>query len=149
MVLNGDWNVKLNFVGPEMNRHARDDVLLVHKRSQLRMRWVYPGKFHEQESPSSSSAYDAFVLFNPGVGHEHLQKDWRPTLDLFLGRASMILWTAHSELDAERDADYLRNSFGVEVEYSENPFASRIRYQDPFHENHLVRPNHYVAYSIS
>jgi hypothetical protein len=54
--------------------------------------------------------------------------------------------TAHSAKDADRDAKRLREEYGMAVEYQENPFASRIRYQDPLLDpQHYVRPNHYVA----
>jgi hypothetical protein len=57
------------------------------------------------------------------------------------------LWlTAHSELDAERDAHLLLDQWGIHVDYRPNPFASRIVYQDPFDKSHFVSPNKYVAW---
>ena len=63
-----------------------------------------------------------------------------------------ILLTAHSQLDAERDAALLTQELSISsspgkrtINYVENPFASRIDYQDPFDDKHLVRPNHYLV----
>lgn len=190
------FDLQLDFCGPEMDAR-RPDATLVHGTSKLTLRWVYAGKYHDyydNELPRIKTkdtkfdhCYDAFVLFNPGLGHPHLQNDWRPTLDLLFKDASIsratgdwydaagrlrqqhsdgydvipegkrcddtatdavnvVLLTAHSALDAARDAEFLRKRYNIDnLTYVENPFASRIRYQDPLQPDHVVRSNHYVA----
>jgi hypothetical protein len=147
--------------------------------SRLTLRWMYTGKFHDYwHQLKEKEPYDVYVLFNPGVGHSYLQDDWRPTLDLLLTphyvtpqvdsfttavtknagailetngtTPSMVLLTAHSALDAARDATYLRRQYQLEeVEYHPNPFASRISYVDPLQPDHLVHPNHHVAFIMT
>jgi hypothetical protein len=66
-------------------------------------------------------------------------------------KPSMVLLTAHSALDAARDAAYLRQHYHLvdELEYRPNPFASRISYMDPLQPDHLVHPNHQVALIVN
>jgi hypothetical protein len=174
-------HLTLDFIGPEIVQ--RPPVQLEYEQSTLHIRWLFAGKFHEwaaaqQQQPASSTSmaallisYDAYILMNPGLGHAHLKKDWKPTLDLLLStrsdamleegqpegyqqrRPPTILLTAHSQLDAERDAALLTQECSSSqstttqriISYAENPFASRIVYQDPFDAQHMVRPNHYLA----
>jgi hypothetical protein len=145
---------RLDFVGPEILR--RPKVRLFHGNSSMTLRWPFNGKLHDylaqQEEDNTQllmSHWDAFILFNPGMGHENLQKEWKPTVDLLLDAFQTprrpLLLTAHSALDAVREANVLCN-YLLETAplYVENPFASRIKYQDPFDNRHVVRPNHYV-----
>jgi hypothetical protein len=155
-------HLTLDFIGPEIVQ--RPPVQLDYEQSTLNIRWLFAGKFHEwaaaQQVSSSTDllSYDAYILLNPGLGHAHLKKDWKPTLDLLLTSKSAveerhpaILLTAHSQLDAERDAALLTQEYSSSsqtkriISYAENPFASRIDYQDPFDVQHLVRPNHYLV----
>jgi hypothetical protein len=179
-------HLTLDFIGPEIVQ--RPPVLLEYEESTLEIRWLFAGKFHEwvaaqpQATMSSTStttsstsmaallSYDAYILLNPGLGHVHLKKDWKPTLDLLLTARSSdaveegqqrhpptILLTAHSQLDAERDAALLTQECSSStasspttttkriISYAENPFASRIDYQDPFDAEHMVRSNHYLV----
>jgi hypothetical protein len=162
-------HLTLDFIGPEIVQ--RPPVQLEYEESTLNIRWLFAGKFHEWAAAQQVSArtnsmalvsYDAYILLNPGLGHAHLKKDWKPTLDLLLSTRSAaeeqeqerhptILLTAHSQLDAERDAVLLTQELSSTsqtkriISYAENPFASRIDYQDPFDAQHLVRPNHYLV----
>jgi hypothetical protein len=161
-------HITCDFLGPDILR--RPPVQLSYLGHTLSLRWLYNGTFHEYleraRNPASASddmvlvdenTWDAYILFNPGVGHPTLKKDWEPTLDLLLsststigmtGTTARIVFTAHSEQDASRDADCLINYLLPEAPlYRENPFASRIRYQDPFDEAHMVRPNQ-SAYTL-
>mmetsp|Transcript_40056 Transcript_40056/g.84110 ORF Transcript_40056/g.84110 Transcript_40056/m.84110 type:complete len:412 (+) Transcript_40056:3-1238(+) len=99
-----------------------------------------------------------FVLFNPGLGHPHLQKGWEPTLKFLLGAGQPLLFTAHSALDANRDYELIRKILGEDdgridtglLGYEVNPYASRMEFVDPFPPTsqnqegvqHVVRPNH-------
>ena len=101
--------------------------------------------------------WDGFVLYNPGIGHPNLAKLWKPTIKFILSTGKPVLFTAHSELDAERDRVVLEellesttaynNKHGQpQVQYTPNPYASRMNYVDPISSRdlHVVRPNHSV-----
>ena len=163
------WNklhLTLDFIGPEILR--RPSV----KEScgalgSVTLRWLYNGKFHEYMDhskkayvrdgvavapPEQDTRWDGMVMCNPGIGHPHLREGWRPTLELLLSgeqttRKTPVLLTAHSWTDAQRDGlvltDYLLPQAPL---YKENPWASRIQYQDPLvnpPKVHMVQPNHY------
>lgn len=100
--------------------------------------------------------WDAFVLFNPGLGHPNLARDWESTIDFLLRTKKPILLTAHSEKDALRDLQALRDRISEEgstqpainAGYQLNPYASLMKFRDPFASDndpvHIVRPNHSV-----
>ena len=176
----------LDFVGPDLVMRP-PATLTYEDKATLVLRWMFKGKFHDwlhqdQQNEFTSSKedhkmdYDAYILLNPGIGHPHLQAEWKPTLDLLLlssssssssppndensihQRTRYLVWTAHSKLDADRDMDRLRAYTrassaaclpcdGDDSFYLENPFSSRITYQDPFDTTHLVRPNHYCHHT--
>ena len=134
------WNI--DFVGPDLGS-MKYPVRLQHGDSLLTLQVLSKGYFHDLPQEKEKQ-WDACLLLNPGLGHPNLKQNWIPTLDKLRGKS---LWlTAHSQLDAERDAQLLRNQWGIHVDYRLNPFASRIVYQDPFDESHLVSPNKYVAW---
>jgi len=141
----------IDFIGPDVimtsSRKIRETKVELEDTSSLLLRWLYRGYLHDllSKDPNQASKWDALVFYNPGFGHPHLKEGWKPTLDLVLPLPYPMLFTAHSEIDAQRDMEFLRDSFGLQVDYRENPFASQISYQDPFDMNHHVRPNHYVA----
>lgn len=158
-------DVTIDFVGPDILR--RPLVTFAYQGHSLTLRWLYNGTFHEylkrSQDPSTVSddmilcdenTWDAYILFNPGLGHANLRSSWEPTLKLFLsskstvgmtGNSARIVFTAHSKQDARQDADLLANYLLPEFPfYQENVFASRIEYDDPFEAGHVVRPNHYV-----
>lgn len=146
------FHLRIDFCGPEMDARRPDFCIKTsNSLSTLTLRWMHQGKYHDYYH-ANDCCYNAFLLFNPGVGHPHLRDDWLPTLNLLFGttkqtnhRQNTVLLTAHSEYDASRDAAFLYESCGVQVGYTENPFRARIEYQDPFLEGHMVRPNHFVG----
>jgi hypothetical protein len=156
---NQTTNICLDFVGPDVL--VRPEPLhLSHSSSSLQLRWLYQGYLHDyikQNDESSLSTWDAFVLFNPGLGHPNLAKHWLPTLRLLLELKKPLLLTAHSILDAQRDQRFLlelqlqqqQSADDVAVvSYHPNPFSSRITYLDPLEPSnysHHVQPNKYVA----
>lgn len=109
-------------------------------------------KSQQIETDQIRNVWDAFVLFNPGLGHPHLAKQWLPTLKFLIGTNNPILFTAHSTIDAERDRLVLEQLLEVDrnngsnqaIEYEPNPYASRLEFVDPFSKEHvhIVRPNH-------
>jgi hypothetical protein len=177
-------DIDMDFCGPDMEGLHRPSVRLEAAGSSLSLHWRFRGKFHDYHREMLATgivlSYDAFLLFNPGVGHPNLQRDWKPTLDHIFSPcrrektddggfprdddnndeddngnnkdnadpdlfAPAVSLTAHSARDAARDAAYLQETCGISVDYVENPFASRIRYLDPLENDHIVRPNHFVA----
>lgn len=94
--------------------------------------------------------FDGFILFNPGIGHPHLKKSWKPTMEFILKTKQRFIMTAHSEMDSERDRMVLYELMGFEentdaLNYTLNPFASKMSFEDPFSETvHLVRPNYSI-----
>jgi len=121
--------------------------------STLSLRGFHRGLFHESpfcNNNQKSRCWDTYVFFNPGFGHPNLRQSWEDTLNIIIRNQGQLqrslLLTAHSDKDAIRDSNILHNVYGLKhIEYYENPFASRIVYEDPFEKGHFVRPNHYVA----
>jgi hypothetical protein len=120
----------------------------------LRHRKTISGVTSEDSNDGSSSndnplppPWDGYVLFNPGLGHSNLKSQWYETLLFILRTGKPILLTAHSLVDAERDRAVLEKMLVEDVmndrqyiirnvlpftTYVENPYASRMRYVDPF-----------------
>ena len=124
--------------------------------------------------------WDGYALFNPGYGHPNLKCQWHQTLRVLLGTGKPMLITAHSEVDASRDAAVLGEMLSADASssdgdgrsprgaspwgYADNPYASRMRFVDPFpcaatspgaggvggtgddDGQHVVRPNHSVLF---
>ena len=124
--------------------------------------------------------WDGYALFNPGFGHPNLKGRWHQTLRFLLGTGKPMLITAHSEVDASRDAAVLGEMLSADASssdgdgrsprgaspwgYADNPYASRMRFVDPFpcaatspgaggvggtgddDGQHVVRPNHSVLF---
>ena len=132
-------SLHLHFVGPDIHDKTKTTTVKW-SQSEITLDWYHKGMLHHLED-----SWDAYLLMNPGLGHENLKENWEPTLIRLLQSESPILLTAHSEKDANRDASLLKDAYEVNVEYRENPFASQIQYEDPFDKLHIVRPNHYVA----
>lgn len=99
----------------------------------------------------------AFLLYNPGLGHPALSKDWTPTLKAIektVGAASpsssggsKVIWTAHSEKDRDSDLKALESLGGIEwlVPAEANPFASRRKLAGPLDTSHILAANRYVG----
>jgi hypothetical protein len=137
--------IHIDFIGPEVV--SRPPVIVSFQDSSLRFRWRV-GAFHNVVSDSDTN-FDACILLNPGLGHDHLKEQWTPTLDLLMEKrattGTTLLLTAHSKLDADRDHERLSLYQSGVPAYTRNPFVSRITYQDPFNKSHIVRPNDYVT----
>ena len=166
-----DSQVTIDFIGPDvpaqvksktitLDNHFNEDTTQPSGR-QLAMNF-HSSFLHEVvlkivrsqqiETDQIRNVWDAFVLFNPGLGHPHLAKQWLPTLKFLIRTTNPILFTAHSTIDAERDRLVLEQLLAVDrnngsnhsIEYEPNPYASRLEFVDPFSKEHvhIVRPNH-------
>ena len=143
----------IDFIGPDVRASkgkTTDKEVSLYTGSSIVLRWYFKGYLHDLLAKNLQvvDSWDAFVFFNPGFGHPHLKDGWRETLKQVLPLGRPMLITAHSEVDAKRDADLLQQTYGVAVTYQKNPFTSRISYQDPFQKAHLVSPNQYVAHVL-
>jgi hypothetical protein len=141
---NRQHDVAMDFCGPEVHTKIPNNRIEL-DGSALSLRWFHRGLFHELPTTKQQPDWDAYILLNPGVGHDNLRQDWKPTLVQLLSSGKPILLTAHSEKDAARDAQLLAQEYQLSVDYQVNPFRSRITYPDPFDQHHVVSPNHYVA----
>jgi len=146
------FQLELVFIGPEVPRRP-SMILPCGGSSTLKLKWVV-GTFHGVSYNAGSRnivrLFDAFIMLNPGLGHEYLRESWTPTLELILegvesGHLGPLLLTAHSKLDAERDSQRLLHFCKVAPIYKENEFASKVTYRDPYENDHFVRPNHFVT----
>lgn len=134
------WN--LDFCGPDVLTTS-SNVTLKHENNSLMLQWTHSGYLHDIPNPKPE--WDGFVLYNPGIGHDHLKEGWKPTLEYLLSTQKPVLLTAHSEHDARRDARLLQDMTGKSIDYQPNAFASRITYEDPYDSSHQVSPNSFVA----
>jgi hypothetical protein len=141
----------MDFMGPEILPAGVTTMpppqVLTYDNTSLQLQWLYQGYLHEYIAANPTNHWDAFVLFNPGLGHAHLKEGWKPTLDYLWQQYTLlktpILMTAHSELDARRDWQLLRQEYDSFLkEPQKNPFASHICYPDPLDANHRVQPSH-------
>ena len=68
---------------------------------------LYKTNQHDTDNDTNTKEilkmYHGFILFNPGCGHPHLEKAWKPSLEYILKTNRNFLMTAHSQLDSERD----------------------------------------------
>lgn len=185
------FHYTIDFIGPDIPKHLKSKTITLeqhpqrqHNRYELTMNYHTAflhevildllKSMHKQDdgddntqstdrTESIRNIWDAFVLFNPGIGHPNLQKEWMPTLKFLVGTGKSILFTAHSTIDAKRDSlviekllladiDEIGSSLSDRhVKYTLNPYASRMGYLDPFaspsemgDEPHIVRPNHSI-----
>lgn len=97
---------------------------------------------------------DAYVLFNPGLGHPHLVQSWEVATEMLLKSGKPVVITGHSEQDLNRDARQLSliggqccvrwdKGRGNELRTLRNAFGSMRRTQDPLAVKgaDLVSPN--------
>ncbi|KAE8912015.1 hypothetical protein PF005_g2802 [Phytophthora fragariae] len=60
------------------------------------------GLYHKIETRKLGTP-DAFVLYNPGIGHPHLRESWEPTIQAVLASCKPVLITSFSLEDQQRD----------------------------------------------
>jgi len=89
--------------------------------------------------------WDLLVLFNPGLNHPNLYDSWKYSWDVIKDSEIPVMLTAHSYVDAKRDAEIVFPKVSDCNLYDLNMFASRMEFNDPFDTNHIVRPNLYIA----
>lgn len=124
------FHVQLSFVGPDI-RPRPSVTMSAGEDLSMELCWAYKGLFHDfiqKDDLREMLDYDAFIFLNPGFGHPHMNREWKPTLDILFhprtktqvgndlaaAKSSVVLTTAHSMLDSKRDWQCLKlyaNSF--------------------------------------
>lgn len=84
------------------------------------------GLYHEIEARKLGTP-DAFVLYNPGVGHPHLRKSWEPTLTAVLLSCKPVLMTSFSLEDQQRDVAALQDMMANSPELKNFELQFRCR----------------------
>lgn len=59
------------------------------------------------EAERAVAKADAFVLFNPGLGHPHLRQGWESATERLLRSGLPVIVTCHGPIDMERDMKQL------------------------------------------
>jgi splicing suppressor protein 51 len=135
-------SLTLEFLGPEISPQGPRSM--THNDSTLILFWSEQKLLHQADLNPCRNGY---VLFNPGLGHPHLKRGWESSLEVLFRQETPVLFTAHSKLDANRDATVLKERLEIPIAYMKNPFASRLQFQDPVSkEQHLVSSNQYACW---
>jgi mitochondrial splicing suppressor protein 51 len=71
--------------------------------------------------------FDMFVLFQPGIGHPVASKEWEGTVPQLLETKCPIIVTGYTQLDMERDVDWVKDRFGSEMDMLLQPGENRFR----------------------
>ena len=163
-----DIDVTIDFVGPDVPPQLSRKTIALDNNDEGSTSEEYPkcilkmnfhvSHLHEvvlkilKSQPESSAeqiknVWDGYVLYNPGLGHPNLAKLWNPTLKFLIGTGKPILFTAHSNFDAERDCHVIEQMLADcnddrIVKYAPNPYASRMEFVDPYSKAHVISPNH-------
>lgn len=108
------------------------------------------GLYHDLLVSQAIHPPDAFVLFNPGIGHPFLKQRWRPTMETLLASGKPILLSSFSKVDQDRDVAVLKELCGNQedllflVSPQSNPFRN-LKYQiDPLDFLKPIQTNSYV-----
>ena len=147
---------KIKLVGdhvPVMS--ARKKKLMEKERKNERVQLeMVNGLYHELE-PGLLSTPDAFVLYNPGIGHPQLRQRWKPTLEIVLTSCKPVLITSFSLEDQQRDIAALHELVATSpvlkqhgVQYrcraKQNPFRSLKHQIDPANVGAPIQTNNCV-----
>ena len=145
----------LDFLGPEIKQTQQSQLNNPPPEASATTFTYTKGMLDEIETVDLLDVA-TFVLFNPGVGHPHLQEGWKKAL-LKMGEVraqqqqgrgggcATVIITCHSEYDLARDVPILEANFeGVKV-LGANPFCSRRGDEDPKVEGGVVNANCYIV----
>lgn len=122
-----------------------------HQRSRIHLENIN-GLYHDQHvSESIQTPPDAFVLFNPGIGHPFLKERWQPTVESLLASGKPILLSSFSKVDQERDVAVLKELGGDANEETtflippqRNPFRNLKYHVDPLNLMTPIQTNAHV-----
>lgn len=71
--------------------------------------------------------FDAFVLFHPGLGHPASSHEWEETLPLLLETKVPIISTGYTQVDMERDVEWVKKKSGGEMDILLEPGENQFR----------------------
>ncbi|CAI5732960.1 unnamed protein product [Peronospora farinosa] len=86
---------------------ARKKTPTTKENELIRLEMIH-GLYHKIE-PRNLTTPDAFVLYNPGVGHPRLRENWKLTLQTVLASCKPLLITSFSLEDQQRDIAALQD----------------------------------------
>jgi splicing suppressor protein 51 len=130
-------------------KEDNDDPVHLSYHSQLFHQHVSMAK--NKEKDKVNKVPDGFVLFNPGLGHPHLERLWSPSISLALQHLRPLLITSFSAVDLERDlrvlhatAKSLNSTLRFMYPPQLNPFKSLKYTVDPAQLLAPVQTNQYA-----
>lgn len=71
--------------------------------------------------------FDAFVLFHPGLGHPASSHEWAQSIRPLLDTKVPIISTGYTQWDMDRDIDWVKKTFGNEMDILLEPGENRFR----------------------
>ncbi|UKZ51954.1 hypothetical protein TrVGV298_005721 [Trichoderma virens] len=71
--------------------------------------------------------FDCFMLFHPGLGHPASSHDWEETLPLLLETKVPIISTGYTQVDLDRDVEWVRKKSGGEFDVLLEPGENKFR----------------------
>ena len=167
-------NWKISFIGPEVPKGLRPKRIYLCADSKEENEsncfldlTFHNGYFHDvllasyqnragefDNAKLVSRLWDGIVLFNPGIGHPYLKAGWESTIRLLIRSGVYLFFTAHHEIDRDRDLSTIRtymkeegfeeSTVSSKLEYVRNPWASRMEVEDPLNRAQIVKANEYV-----
>ncbi|KAG1710697.1 hypothetical protein DVH05_013424 [Phytophthora capsici] len=84
------------------------------------------GLYHEIETRKLGDP-DAFVLYNPGIGHPRLRESWEPTVQVVLATRKPLLITSFSLEDQQRDIATLQDLVATSPVLKQHELRFRCR----------------------
>jgi hypothetical protein len=158
-------NLQLSMVGPHI-KYDRNKLQSIARYSfnidnQQRSMNVMPCVetdacyFHSHPQLTSLlTETDVFILYNPGYGSPIIMTSWYETISLLLKSNKVIIATAHSEYDLERDklrlnelATQLNLTIDMILKPHRNPFASlrqTIDENETDNRAQIITPNGFI-----
>ncbi|KAI9915726.1 hypothetical protein PsorP6_007939 [Peronosclerospora sorghi] len=137
---------------PIMPRRKKSATATTEDKEFIQLEMVN-GLYHEIENLGTP---DAFVMFNPGLGHATLRESWKPTLQTVLASRKPVLVTSFSPEDQQRDIAALQHIVNTspELQHYELRFRCRakknsfrsLKYQvDPSNADTPIQANNRVV----
>ncbi|KAL7939031.1 zinc-finger of mitochondrial splicing suppressor 51 domain-containing protein [Trichoderma chlorosporum] len=71
--------------------------------------------------------FDCFMLFHPGLGHPASSHDWEETLPLLLETKVPIISTGYTQVDLDRDVEWVKKKSGGEFDILLQPGENTFR----------------------
>ncbi|KAL6791838.1 zinc-finger of mitochondrial splicing suppressor 51 domain-containing protein [Trichoderma sp. SZMC 28012] len=71
--------------------------------------------------------FDCFMLFHPGLGHPASSHDWEETLPLLLETKVPIISTGYTQVDLDRDVEWVKKKSGGEFDILLEPGENKFR----------------------